>query len=413
MVRGKRRSKVRTANAGALKGFQEATKYETRILGDIQQHIVQRRVEDTSRDQTVLHPSEISKKDWCPRASYYRLVGVPESDPSKRDPGYVIINIWDEGHEVGRKYQTRLWEMGRLRGEFGCTVCATTWPGIAPMECPACHAPRSALEYLEVPGYNAEHMLGCHADGDIAEGNVNERDDPLLEIKTIGIGTVRAEAPGLLADHTYRVPVLSGDPVGLSDGEEWWESSDPGNWGRITAKTLVDLDGLWRSIKRPFPSHIKQGGLYCFVFGRTHIVFIYECKWNQQTKEFVVRARPEHIEGVLDGCKDVRYAIDKGKPPLRPSWAAVEHTSCKGCVYRSHCWDLEQESENHESEEGSGLRAGASRRRGEGPDGSGRSEPPGTSSVQGPGWPAEVAARTPRVVRRLSDAALRGADEVD
>jgi len=371
------KAKPRTLNSGSLRTILETAKHDTRLLGEIQQHLLSR--DDEPRDQKFLHPSEIAKTDWCPRQSYYRIAGFPERKNSERS--YVLENIFAEGHEVHAKYQGYIHQMGKLRGRWECLGCGSRWSATSPPECPACHC--TALKYREVNLHNDEYLITGHADGDYAEGNEDVADDPLIEIKTIGIGTLRFENPGLLANHTHRIQM----------GED--------------EKTFIDYDAIWRDIKRPFPSHIRQAMIYLFLKGRKTMIFIYECKWNQRTKEFVIRFRPEVIEDLLDTCLDVKHALKIQKTPSRPTWADVECKTCTTCPFQQTCWNLEPSpGELHGKR---GTRADGDRRNGEGTSGEGRPRSSGGASVLA----AEAAAPTRRVVRRRADAALRRPDPVD
>jgi hypothetical protein len=365
-----------------MKEILAANKYDTLVLGKIQKHMLSR--EAGPRDMTRLHPSEMCKTDWCPRQSYYRVSGEHEELVKETERSYVLENIFDEGHAVHDKYQQRLWSMGLLRGFFKCYACDTKWEDISPTCCVYCGASRQCLSYKEVPLSDEVHGIIGHADGDIDLGGPAE-DDPLLEVKTIGVGTVRHENPGLLYDYTLDV-----------DG-----------------KSVVDLDGMWQSIKRPFPSHIRQGMLYLAIKGRKRMVFIYECKWNQQTKEFVLRFRPEIVEPLLDLALDVQHALKVHRPPARPGWADPDNDTCMKCVFRDVCYDLENEHGDEEPGADTGGRGGGGAE-GAAPVGD---APAPEAAVQrgrrGGGRPAEGAAAPVRVVRRRADAADGRPDPVD
>lgn len=383
MAKGKQRSLIKrpaTTNAGAMKQILEAGKADTVVLGKIQKHLLAR--EDGERDMTMLHPSEMAKADWCPRQSFYRL--SPEHpDPPPDDHGYVLLNIFDEGHFVHGKYQQRLWDLGLLRGYFRCEKCGHRWAATSPVSCNSCGAPKGCLTYKEVPLRSDEYMITGHADGDIALG---EDDDPLLEVKTIGEGTVRVEHPQLLWDYSTTT---------------------------VDGKAVVDLAGLWGAVKRPFPSHLRQAMLYLAITGRKRMVFIYECKWNQQTKEFVVKFRKDIAAPLLDAALDVKYGLEKNRPPHRPGWATPEAEACKKCPYTTTCYP---ENEDGDQERGPGA---GDRSRGEaqgGPDREDRA--PGEAPVQGQrgggaGRSAEGSAHPVRVVRRRPDAVVRRPDPVD
>lgn len=325
---------VRVVKSSPLRQLLDTSKNESRILGAIQRHIMIRPAEYRATD--VIHPSEMCKNDWCPRATFFRIVDAPALP--KEINSFTLENVFAEGHDIHDKWQTWLWEMGLLRGEFLCHACQHRWLSTAPELCERCKAPRDCLSYLEVPLHSERYLIDGHADGDIADDAAEEL-CPLLEVKSIGMGTLRYEAPSMLARYTRKVKD--------DDGSE---------------KSIVDFESLWRDIKRPFPSHLKQGSIYLAISGRREIVFVYECKWNQQVKEFRVRYNPDVVADLLDACLDIKYALETGRPPRRPHWAEVEHTTCGKCVYRESCWDavLENEIDDQEPVSRNGRSGGES-----------------------------------------------------
>ena len=369
----KRKTPVR-ANPGAMKEVLAARKVDTLILGKINTHLLSR--EDGERDMTMLHPSVMAKQDWCHRRSFYEL--SPEHpEPPAEDIGYVLQNIFDEGHYVHAKYQDRLWDLGLLRGWFYCSFCESRWRDTSPQKCLKCSAPRGCLAYKEVPLKSMDHWITGHADGDIALTD-NPEDDPLLEVKTIGEGTVRVEYPTLLYDFTTET---------------------------VDGKTVTDLTGLWGAIKRPFPSHLRQAMIYLAITGRKRMVFIYECKWNQQTKEFVVKYSKSIAEPLLDLALDVKYALEKNRPPTRPGWADLDHPTCSKCPYMSTCYNTEKSDGQGQP----GAEADSGSRRGEEAEAPRRDPDSTPAEVRRP----EGAAPARRVVRRRDDASLRRADPLD
>jgi len=267
-----------------LRALLDTTKRDTRLLGDVQRLLLQPGGENV-RD-SALHPSEMSHSDWCPRASYFRLAGVP---PRSSLPAthWRMQMIFDEGKDIHGKWQNRIWDLGRLWGTFYCTNCHFAWGATAPEECESCKAPRQFLRYHEVPLANPALSMAGHADGGV-EGS-------LVEIKSVGLGTVRWEAPGLIKDHTYHFQ-LNGK-----------------------SREFLDYDGLWSAIRQPFPSHVRQGDFYCYLHKRvSEVIFLYECKWNQKVKEFLVRYRRERIEDRLDKCSQITMALQGGRIPACP-----------------------------------------------------------------------------------------------
>ena len=211
-------------------------------------------------------------------------------------------NIFAEGHTIHGKYQDWLWEMGVLYGRWLCFSCDCNWNGTSPRQCPECGSPR--LMYREVP-LNRE-LVGGHADG-----AVHDLDDwdGLIEVKSIGMGTLRMEAPRLHQRYL--------------DGET--------------------LENIWWKIQRPFGTHLKQAQLYLWMAWPRYeeICFIYESKFHQQVKEFVVAYNPAMIAPILEIASEVTKAVAAGLPPSRPDWAEDSDSKiCKSCPYRRACWNL-------------------------------------------------------------------------
>ena len=290
--------------ASALKRFKDTYKGDDRILPSLQRHVMRAMATDgDDRRHDVMHPSEMSKKDWCWRHDYYRMIGTTSEKVSLSNPSFTMNNIFAEGHTIHGKYQDWLWEMGVLAGRWLCLSCHKKWDDTSPRQCPSCESPR--LLYLEVPLQRG--LVGGHSDG-----AVNELDDwsGLIEVKSIGMGTLRMEAPRMYQRYL--------------DGET--------------------LENIWWKIQRPFGTHLKQGQLYLWMSWPKYeeIAFIYESKFHQQVKEFVVGYNPTMIAPLLERAREVQVAFLTHVPPERPAWAEQPDSRiCKSCPYRRACWSLE------------------------------------------------------------------------
>jgi len=270
-----------------LKKFLDAKKKPTRLIGDIERHLLARPVGNRRTD--VLHPSEIIKKDWCKRASYFLLNGhtkIAEKPPLQ------LQLIFDEGHAIHAKWQRYFQEMGVLYGRFTCTSCLFSYFGIGMITCSFCG--KDTVEYREVTLIDESLRIAGHTDGWIK----GIGDDTLIEIKSIGPGTIRSESPGLMYD---------------ADG---------------------DFMEAWKNINRPFSSHILQGQVYLELMKRmgndvNEIVFIYELKANQSYKEFTVKADYELVRHVFDGAKFVVDAVESG---IAPDCSNEPGGTCKQCA---------------------------------------------------------------------------------
>lgn len=261
----------------------ESKKNETRLLGPIERHLLLRPL-DTSRRQDVLHPSELIKSDFCLRAAYFRLLGRPVT-PER--PNLRLQSIFDEGHAVHAKWQGYLREMGVLYGMWETGRGARTWAMSKDID--------TSSHYREVPLEDPALRISGHSDGWVKGMGT----DFLIEIKSIGPGTIRLENPALFR---------SGD-----------------------------LFAAWKEVRRPFPTHIRQGQLYLALANRmaergelesapNEIVFLYELKADQSAKEFVVTYDPAVSKDSLDDAYDVVQAVEAGVPPECHS-----EDGCKQC----------------------------------------------------------------------------------
>jgi hypothetical protein len=253
--------------------FLDAKAKPNRLLGDIERHLLLRPVGD--RDYTVLHPSDMIKKDWCKRGSYFLLKG---HERVAEKPNLRLQSIFDEGHAIHAKWQNWFQEMGVLHGKFRCLSCLEITWGTSPSECGKCGW--KTLEYAEVTLVDEELRIAGHTDGWIK----GIGDDCLIEIKSVGPGTIRSEAPNLMMD---------------ADG---------------------DFMKAWGNVRKPFGPHVLQGQLYLELMKRmgndvNEIVFLYELKADQSYKEFSVKADYELVRHVFEGAKVVVDAVNANEVP--------------------------------------------------------------------------------------------------
>jgi hypothetical protein len=261
---------------GTLKRFLEAGKKESRVLTTVERFLITLPA-DTSRRSDVLHPSAMVKDDWCHRGSYFQLLGFPPA-PSKYRVTLSQKRVFQTGHDIHNGWQTIFKDMDSLWGKYFCRDCRTTFVGI-----PSDHnSDPKYLDYNEVPlVYEPLHIHG-HADGIL----LNFGDPLLLEIKSIGAGTFRFEAPGLMAEHG-------------------------GN-----------LDAMWKALDAPFMSHIKQAQMYMKLAELMNLeiqpqeaLFLYENKSNQTQKEFVVPKSDFGISHILEAAQMIADAVDHKSAP--------------------------------------------------------------------------------------------------
>jgi hypothetical protein len=256
-----------------LKKFLDAKKHKTRLVGDVERHLLARPLGDRATD--VLHPSEIIKRNWCRRASYFLLKGYPKI---QERPNLRLQSIFDEGHAIHAKWQNWFYEMGNLHGKFECVACAKITWGTSPAACEHCGHTR--LEYAEVTLFDDALRIKGHTDGWIK----GLGDDCLIEIKSIGPGTIRNEDPGLFLDSS-------------------------------------DFMAAWKNVRRPFNSHLLQGQMYLELMKRmghevNEIVFLYELKADQDYKEFSIRADYELVRHIFENAEKVVKAVESNQAPV-------------------------------------------------------------------------------------------------
>lgn len=282
-----------------LKDYKKAITAKGRVLPAVQAVLVRDAVRDSaSRDIQYLHPSSLCKRDWCPRSSWYV---IKDQFRQKESAEFGRLNIFAEGNAIHDKWQKWLGRAGILEGNWNCQNCDhTVWSiGSEGMKCPSCGSPR--MKYREVPITNEEHHLLGHADGIINDANGKA----VLEIKSVGMGTIRYEAPELFAEYSK---------------------------GNLT------LDGLWKKIKTPLPAHLRQVSLYMYCLGIHDAVILYEWKPTQEVKEFSIKLQMEQIDSILVGCRSIKTALDNGTSVMRPYSAQPEDSRCKSCDFKTKCW---------------------------------------------------------------------------
>jgi hypothetical protein len=244
-----------------------------------------RDIEEQAEANTHIRPSEMAKADWCPRATYYRLAGwtIPEERYN-----FVMENIFTEGDEIHLKWQARARKTGKLWGLWACQLCNERHTGTEP-GLPGCnHNYGHIWVYKEVELRPEGTMIRGHADGALFGL------DTLWELKSIGIGTLRMEAPKLLARYVCK---------------------------NSRGKTIYDLDSLWRELKRPFTSHVRQVNVYLWLaellgLPFTKMTFLYEFKSNQNVKEWTITKSAAILDPLLDKARKVEYSLETGVPPL-------------------------------------------------------------------------------------------------
>lgn len=329
-------------------------KSEDSLIGDIQTFLL-KKAQNSDRRQDIIHPSELAKDDVCGRAIAYRISGV-EGLPKKPNSAQMEL-IFQEGHSIHHKYQEMLEEMGVLYGSWRCKSCDLRIDQEVSANLPeiAKDRHRHVWEYREVP-IDAEEELLIHGHEDGAIGK------SLIEVKSIGLGTLRMEEPELIKSHTVKT----------EDG-----------------KSIVDVDGLWKSLRRPLKSHRRQAGLYLYILKKIRgedwedIIFLYENKANQQVKEFRVKLDEELVQPLIDLASKIKYAVEHDEVLPRPDWAMRDASTCKSCPFIERCYGEDSLIPEKLGIEESHSEDGSSKSRGQEAARASRNPDPESSSVRG------------------------------
>jgi hypothetical protein len=269
-----------------LKRFIEVAKKDTRVLGSVERYLLSK-PRDESRRTDVLHPSEMASGSWCHRASYFQLCGAQPVE--KRKTTLTLLSVFEEGHSIHAKWQKWFYQMGVMYGKWYCQDCEEMFWGGSD-----CH--EGPLEYREVPLFYEPLRIFGHSDGWL----VGLGDPLMLEIKSVGVGTLRWEAPELLIEHDN------------------------------------NFDAAWKSLKAPFQKHITQVQIYmklAELLGYENVpqeaVLIYEAKPNQEAKEFVVSKSDFGITELFEAAEMIVKAV-RDKTPIACNISATGCSKCRG-----------------------------------------------------------------------------------
>lgn len=302
------RRRVSKTTDGRLADYSSLRTATGIVIPEVRRVLLDRVKQDdevTKRRAAKIYPSEMAKTDWCARATYNRMSGK-EVPPTKSS--FTLENVFNEGNMIHNKWQEWMSSTGKLWGDWRCNRCAeyvkdsirpdnqafgpcvgTSWVQIS-SEVPVTGAafPHD-WKYKEVTLRSISLPISGHADGALIEHNV------LVELKSLGIGSLRFEAPQLLKNNTHE--------------------------SKTTGKKIIDVEGLWKDFHRPLSSHVRQGNIYLWMCRELGLPFesisiVYEFKANQQAKEFVVPYSQDIMNPLLDKAKMIVDCVESGNAPI-------------------------------------------------------------------------------------------------
>jgi hypothetical protein len=276
-----------------LKTYLDARKNPSIVLGAVDRYL---QLLPKDRDYSYVHPSDLAQSDWCIREAWFLLNGhSPKSKPLRLSSNVVFA----EGHAIHDKWQKWLADMGVLWGRWECAVCEESilaWSNEIGGDCPARIAVgRHLWEYKEVPLEYAALNIRGHADGII---NIDGDEPFLLEIKSIGPGTLRA------------LDLMSDDDPDSKSGEMFSRISKPLRSHFIQVQIYLHLAQQWKEEV----GEVKRA------------VIVYEHKADQQTREFVVTYNERWTEDRLGEVEFLLWMIAQGREVL------CERGGCARCT---------------------------------------------------------------------------------
>ena len=104
-----------------LKQFLDTSKKPTVVLGKVERHLLRQQSE---RDYSYLHPSDIVNPKWCLREAWFLLNGREKiTDPLSLR----LASIFAEGHTIHDKWQGWFTEKDELNGVWECQDHTDKW----------------------------------------------------------------------------------------------------------------------------------------------------------------------------------------------------------------------------------------------------------------------------------------------
>ena len=254
------------------------------LLPAVKEHMLASYSAESDRRWDIVHPSELSHQTtFCPRAVYLRITEGPIANKGS-DFKFVMENIFDEGHAIHAKWQDRLRRATPLFGNWLCILCDVVARAMTEPDpyydrtvSPCMYDGGHVWTYREITlDAEEEALLVGHADGGAWT--------TLAEIKSVGTGSVRIEAPD------------------------------------IFEAAAGDLQKMWQGITRPFKTHVNQVDIYLWICQTRGLPFtsaeiIYESKWNQLVKNYTIEYSDRRSTRLVDQAKAIKYAVEHREEP--------------------------------------------------------------------------------------------------
>lgn len=272
--------------------------------------------ESLDRDYTYFHASEWDKCHRQIAYHYYYAKGWISVDRSSLKIDPVSQRIFDNGHWMHDRWRLYLEKSGALMGVWVCEKCNTKHGDkeklgvLKPSHCNICD--HEKIHYEEISLFNEETWWGGHVDA-------------VIDVELFRKYQLNLAFNGNIPENYQGTETNSyEDKYLLVD----FKTINPRSYNDLTA---------------PMSDHITQMQIYLFLTGLKYGKFIYEDKWTQNTKEYLVVRDDNLIAVKKEESFNLKYTLTHtNSQGLRvlPARAYQErtHRNCLQCQFRGHCW---------------------------------------------------------------------------
>jgi len=294
---------------------------DIKILDVINRQLQDRAIlefESQDRDYTHFHASQWDKCHRQIAYYYYYAKGLIKVDRSslKNIINPVSQRIFDNGHSMHDRWRRYLRASGSMMGCWECMMCG--WRDgekeklgiLDPTCCPKCVSDK--LIYHEIGFLDQETLWGGHV-------------DTVLDV-------------AIFRKYQLNLAFNGNTP----DNYEGFSPEKPED-----KYLLVDFKTMnprqFNELQEPLPDHNTQMQIYLYLSDLKYGKFIYEDKWTQSVKEYLV-VRDDNLLAVKkDEALRLKFIVENtNKQGLRVlpqrSYKERTHKECLRCTFRGHCW---------------------------------------------------------------------------
>ena len=271
------------------------------ILPIVEKNLTQK-AKNNNRDYSYFHASEWDKCHRKIAYEYYESKGYITLDGSSIKVSPLKERVYDVGHSAHFRWKGYLEETGALMGKWECLnhIAHKNIPRIfgceeklGVLKPNSCSCGYTKFRYHELSFLDDETMWG---------GSV----DAILDLSLLNTG--------IPLDERYLV---------------------------VDFKTINPMQ--YKTLTQPMSEHDTQMQIYLYLTNLKYGKFIYEDKWTQGVKEFLVTRDEAKLSIKKDQAYRLKYLVthtnNQGKRVLpERAYESRANSNCLQCKYRSNCW---------------------------------------------------------------------------